>query len=165
MEVHPLRSWRSVRMSSKVETVLGSVLVAAICLLCPISSSNSIIMLQPRIPHASSSLVTNISTPIRWSSSQGSRTSVHANKWRCLASRSVDVSIFSTCWIASSLKVGRWKKSSSSTMADGSWWGFVLFGGVSVAGVQLDPRRKVKEKELWNKRFQTCFPTSHLTVF
>lgn len=144
MEVHPLRSCFRVKISSKVETVFGSVFVDAICLLSPISSSNSIKMLHPRMPHASSSLLSNISTAILCRSSHGNKTSVHDSKWRCLASRSVLVSMSATCWIASSLKVGRWKRSSSS-----SWRFFVLLGGVSVAGVQLDPENKTKERILF----------------
>lgn len=158
MLVHPLRSCLSVNISSNVETVFGSVLCEVICLLCPISSSNSMLMLQPRMPQASSSLLTNISTPILWRSSHGKRTSVQANKCRCFASRSVVVSMSATCWIASSLNVGRWKSSSSSM---GSWWGFVLFGGVSVAGVQLDPgeekRRKKKSLKFVSKFSLTVF--------
>lgn len=165
MEVHPLRSCLSVRMSSKVETVLGSVFVSAICLLCPISSSNSMIMLHPLMPQASSSLLTNISTPTRWSNSHGNKTSVHDSKWRCFASRSVFVNISATCWIASSLKVGRWKMSSSSMVADGSWWGFVLFGGLSVAEVQLDPEIEMKEeKNKFRVKLWRRFQLSRLTV-
>lgn len=143
IEVHPDRSCFKVRINSKVSTVLGSVLVEAIFRLCPISSSNSMIMLQPRMPQASSSLTTIISTAMRWRSSTGSRTSVHESKWRCLASRRVPIKMSATCWIASSLKeVGRWKMSSSS-----SWCDFVLFGGVRVAGVQLDPKRRRGRKK------------------
>lgn len=151
MEVHPLRSCLSVKINSKVETVFGSVFVDAIFLVCPISSSKSIMILHPLMPHASSSLFSSISTPILWSSSHGNKTSVHANKWRCFASRSVFVNMSATCWMASSLKVGRWNKSSSSSCR-----AFVLFGGVSVAGVQLDPEKKEREHEfhLIKSRFE-----------
>lgn len=160
MDVHPLRSCFNVRISSKVETVLGSVLIDEICRFRPISSSNSIIMLQPLIPHASSSLIVNMSTPIRCRSSHGSKTSVQASKWRCLASRRVFVSISATSWIASSLKVGSWKSSSSS-----SWWGFVLLGGVSVAGVQLEPvKRKIEEIFLVNGYIVKGFGVSYIRV-
>lgn len=157
MEVHPLLSCLSVNISSNVETVFGSVLCEAICLLCPVSSSNSMLMLHPRMPQASSSLFTNISTPILWRSSQGNRTSVHDSKWRCLASRRVVVNISATCWIASSLNVGSWKKSSSSMGVDGSC--FVLFGGVSVAGVQLEP------DQIKKKFIVKTLPEFELTIF
>lgn len=171
MEVHPLRSCLSVKINSKVETVFGSVFVDAIFLVCPISSSKSIMILHPLMPHASSSLLISISTPILWSSSHGSKTSVQANKWRCFASRSVFVNMSATFWMASSLNVGRWNRSSSS-----SWRAFVLFGGVSVAGVQLDPENRRNKKliiliknlfqckQMWGTRFQFRLLTVHLYI-
>lgn len=144
MEVHPLRSCLSVKSNSKVSTVLGSVFVDAICLLCPISSSNSMMILQPRMPQASASLLSSISLAILWRSSQGRSTSVQASKWRCFASRRVSVSMSAISCTASSLNVGRRNKSSSS-----SWRAFVLLGGVRVAGVQLDPAKR-KEQIFWS---------------
>lgn len=144
--VHPLLSCLSSKINSKVETVLGSVFVEAICLFCPRSSSNSMMILQPRMPHASFSLFLSISTETQCKSSHGKRTSVHGSKWVFFASRSIWVNLSEICWMASSLYDKSRKISSSSSWAGCSSFCFVLLGA-SVVDVQLEP---VEEKNIEN---------------
>lgn len=118
IEVQPLLSCRSVRYSSKVDTVVWSVFIVAIRLLLSGSSSNSMYTVQPRIPHGSFSDSSNIWAAIRGNRSAGSNTSVQI-KCRRLAVRSSVSSRAASAWMASS-----WGDAVSGIVAGSSGWWF-----------------------------------------